>query len=277
MGVIRLRYPDLDKRAQELKRISEIFELHELYETASRIIAFETLLDDSITPKTKTTEFLDLIRLCEFEFGNQDVCGEFRRACFNQIGHLILDASVTSGADVRATLNEFKPMLDQITNGKKILGELSDFARNNTVDDTILFHLSCYSYVVIVEATFDELARILFYLHTLTNGKTLTLEELQKLEVNQIYKKLEPKPIFLHNWNEKKHIRNAISHATAYYKNSDKSIRFIDNAVEPFDKTMSMSEFGKKLLELTSVIDAFIFFNLLLKVNDMLICPNIFE
>jgi hypothetical protein len=272
-----LHYPDLDKRVQELKRIAGIFEIHGFFETASRIVAFETLLQESIPAKTKFKEFINLIELCEHEFGNQDVGGDHRRECFNQIGHLILDASVNNETDVRATLNEFRLMLQQINNGRKTVGEVSQFARNNNVEGIILFHLSCYSYVIIIEAIFDELARILFFLYSFKDGKRLTLEELQKLEVNYIYKKLEPKPAFLHNWKEKKHIRNAISHATAYYNDSSKSVRFIDNVIEPFDRTMPISEFGEQLLELESSIDAFIFFMLLLKVNDILFCLNIFE
>lgn len=248
-----------------------------MFETASRIVAFELLLQETIPAKTKFKEFINLVELCEYEFGNQDVGGDYRRKCFNQISHLVLDASVNNRTDVRATLNEFRFMLQQISSGRKTVGEISEFARNNIVGDILLFHLTCYSYVIIIEATFDELARILFFLYSLKDGKRLSLEELQKIEVNYIYNKLEPKPAFLHNWKEKKHIRNAISHATAYYNDSSKSVRFIDNVVEPFDRIMPISEFAEQLLELESSIDAFIFFMLLLKVNNILFSRNTFE
>lgn len=270
-------YPDLDRRVQELRKIAEVFEKHSLFETASRVVAIEALLQEGVSQKAKFTEFIELLKLCEFEFGNQDVGGEYRRICFNQIGHAFLDVSVNSGFDVRATINEFEILLLQITRGRKIVGEISDFARRNEVDEVMLFHLTCYSYVIVVEATFDELARILFFVYSLKDGKKLTLEQLQGIEVSYIDKKLVPKPIFLHNWREKKHIRNAISHATAYYDEPKKSIRFVDNMIEPFDKTMSFGEFGEQLLELESTIDAFIFFFLLLKVNDLLFCLDLFQ
>jgi hypothetical protein len=278
-SVPQMEYPDPERRIEELRRIEAIFNGRAFVGTASRIYALSFLIKDPTTQKALLKEYYDLLMIFAQEFSQKFSFGqEYRERCFEEIANLIFDAVVsTDPSKPRKSLSDLEPILVSLNKSKKTIDEISKVIQTVTRQEA-RFHLICYSYLIIVEGIFDELVRIIFFFSALKKGKEVTISDLTKMEVKDIFKKIEPKPIILKNWWEKKHIRNAIGHATVNYDLSKNQITFIDNYAEPpFERNYRFQDFIEILAELESAAEAFILFMLLLKVKDVLFAEKAFD
>ena len=224
-------------------------------------------------------EYYELLMLFAQEFSQKFEYGqEYRYQCFEEIASLMFGAvNSNTPSKFSKALSELEPFLVSLNNGKKTVSEIAQGLKGT--DDKTCFHLICYSYLIIIEGIFDELIRVIYFLFSLRNGNSVSIDRLKKLEVRQIYDKIDPKPIILKNWSEKKHIRNAIGHAKVYYNQSKREITFVDDygKFESFKKTFRWEEFIELLAELESASEAFILFTLLLKLHDLLFAPKMFD
>lgn len=274
-----MHYTDVDKRILELRRTADVFKEKGFAETSSRLSALSLLLKDGISHKAMIQEYMDLLNLFGNEFKESLNFGnDYRWYCLKEIGDLIHDfVEAVEIAKVRESWSATFPIMQNLASGKRTIDEISQTFYDKSIDRRTRFHLTCYSYLIIVEGTFDEVARIIFFLTALKNGDDVNIQEVQRLEVRDIYAKLNPKPTLLRNWEEKKHIRNAIGHATAYFDETNNTVRFVDNFVKskPFDKTYRWEEFIEILSELQSSVSAFILFMVLYRVRDVLFAVDL--
>ena len=188
---------------------------------------------------------------------------EFRKVCFWQINDLLKETfELTNFLSSKKPLvgDDLTPIVENITRGKQIIDELARFISDSSPDKIIAFHMACYCYVIVVEGIFDELARILYSFYRLKYGEVLTIKQLQGLGVSKIDGLIEPKLIIFRQWELKKHLRNAISHANVYYTLKSDKIGFVDRPIKngqiPFEITLSFKEFVGLLSELEDSIDA---------------------
>lgn len=270
-----MRYLDAEKRISELRKIANVFKEKGFVKTENRLFVLSLLMKDDVNHDFMAQEHINLMNIFGNEFAEASGYGyEYRWNCIKEIGDLIHDLIEVIGVDkYRKTLSETISIITNLSQGKKTIDEINKILSNKSIDPSIHLHLTCYRYLVIIEGVFDELARIIFLFATLRDGKIMTVQEVQRLEVKDIYNQMTPKPAILKNWEEKKHIRNAIGHATAYFNQESNSIRFIDRLAKPvtFDKTYRWEEFIEILSELDSSISAFILFILLLIVRDLIL------
>lgn len=138
--------------------------------------------------------------------------------------------------------------------------------------------LLLYAYLIIVEGLFDELTRILFFFTNLEKGVALSTGDLSKVTVRDTLREIQPTPIFLKDWDEKNHIRNAIGHARAYYREEQGEIHFVD--IKPkegtisYDKTIQMRRFMEMAMELEETVEAFYLIMILLRLHDLILSKN---
>jgi hypothetical protein len=274
-----MQYPDLERRLEELKKIEDIFSRRKFSETSNRIKMLRSLINEPIISITLKNEYYELLMIFAKEFSQRYNFGqEYRLQCFKEIADLMFGAATSNTpAKFRKSILELEPIFISLNNGKKIIDEIAQGLKNT--DEKTFFHLLCYSYLIIVEGIFDELIRVIYFLSALKNGNDIPIEQLKRLETYDVYNKINPKPIILKNWIEKKHTRNAIGHATVYYEPSKKEVTFIDNygKSEPFKETLQLNAFIEHLTELESASEAFILFTILLKVKDILFAETAFD
>ena len=239
-----MNYPDSKRRIEELKKLEAIFNKRAFLGTASKIYALSFSIEEPVPKRALTREYYELLMTFADEFSNRFPYGqEYRRKCFTEIADLIFKAVVsTEPSKFRKSFLDLEPILLSINRSKKTIDEISKALKG--VGKEAGFHLICYSYLIITEGIFDEVARSLYFFSTFEKGEGIAIGKLMRMEVNTIYKKIEPKPIILRDWQEKKHIRNAIGHATVYYDLSNYKLTFIDNHGEvTFQKTYTFRGF----------------------------------
>jgi len=131
-------------------------------------------------------------------------------------------------------------------------------------DRTILFHLVAYVFLVLIEGVLDDLARLFYFHKTIAEKREiLNVQQLKEKTIRIITAKLATLPIFLHNWDARVYMRNAIGHATAYYDAEKDSINFVSwnqlTQREDFNEVVPLSDFLIGFLETWDALEAFVF------------------
>jgi hypothetical protein len=196
----------------------------------------------------------------------------YRRSCFREMKLTIFRAIERLGYKFEASTSVITPILQRMMEVDQSLipvANLFDSCCQQCVADPakyqnlkeIMFHLSAYMYIIDVEGIHDELARIFYFFTVVSKNNIPTTADLERITDWTVYDKLKPRPVFLHNLEEKKHIRNAIGHARTFYDAEKDSIRFIDvncGKIE-YDEILTTEEFRQTWMELIDTSAAFRF------------------
>ena len=168
------------------------------------------------------------------------------------------------------------PLFQALNRGTKITSQLGNFINSKKYGDkNVEFYLYCYTYLIIVEGIFDELARILYFLTVSSPSNLPRLNSLESMTVNTIRDQLGSSFVFLKKWDEKRHIRNAIGHAKAFYNPVKDEVQFIDMSWD--SGIIPLKEFHKRALEIEDSIWAFFYDFLLLRIYDFILSKNPFQ
>lgn len=276
-------YTDSKKRIFEIIKQANLFHKNGYPKTAKEIYAFTKILEGNKIP----SDFLKRLELTfdifHHEFVNSLLVGQkYRKDVFQEVANTTLSAIGRMGTAYSQGLLKIYPLFRRLNEGKRITGQIGDeLARNIIKDKNTVFHLYCYTYLVMVEGIFSELARILYFLTVISPNCVPVLKDLESMTVFDIRKKIGTTPVFLKKWDDKKHIRNAIGHARAYFDKVNDEVQFID--VHP--KTRIIWDSGKKplgefiqmALELEDSIQAFLHIFILLKIFDFIVSKNPFQ
>jgi len=180
------------------------------------------------------------------------------------------------GTDYPQALMSIFPLFQRLNKGQRITREIAEeLNRKGIRDKNVIFHLYCYTYLIIVEGIYDELARILYFLTVASPSCVPSLNDLEMMTVKTIKTKLGTTPVFLKKWDDKKHIRNAIGHARADYDSTKDEVQFKDRSWD--SGIIPLKEFIKMALELESSIEAFLYTFILLKIYDFVVSKNPFQ
>lgn len=270
-------HPDSEKRIEEINRLAELFESNGYKKTSVEIKSFIEILRKEKVPDDFLKHLDKLMDTFETEFSEYlPVCKAYRQNCASEIRQVIIGAIGRMKSDFAPSYMQLYSTVVNLKHGRKIMGDIADeLAQNKELSDKGKLHLYCFSYLILVEGVFDEVARILYFLKTVTPAKVPIAQELERINVWDVYNELDPKPIFLDNWVEKKRIRNAIGHATFYYDSEKQEIQFVDKQAD-YDRTLTLNRFMEKAAELESCVEAYADFTLLLRLYDLIINPNPF-
>jgi hypothetical protein len=275
-------HPDSERRIVDIQQMANLFEEKKYHRTATKILTFVEILKGKTVPSDFLKRLDAVFDIFQEEFVNElPVGGDYRKRCFEEIKRIVLEAIGRMHPDFAKTLLVIYPFLHRLNEANKVTGAIADeLARKQIKDKLIVFHLRCYGYLILVEGIFDELARMLFFLKTVSKTNIPSNQDLERLTVWKILDLSKPTPVFLENWEEKNHIRNSIGHSRTEYDPKSDTARFIDidnkkgNAITYDSGIIKMSEFAEKALELEDSLASFYYVLILLRIYDFIISEN---
>jgi len=275
--IASMLYPDSDKRKAEMAKLAELFEQKGYKTTSAEIKSLNNILEGKAVP----ADFLKRLDHLLDTFGNEFskaflTIATYRKDVYSEIKQVIIAAIGRMKADFGSSYMQVYPITVRLTHGRQIVGDIADeLAQNKNLSEKGRFYYFCLSYVIIVEGVFDEVARILYFLKNETPTNIPTTQQIMDKNVWDVYNEIKPTPVFLQNWKEKKYVRNSIGHVTFSYDVSKKEVRFEDE-IAGYNSVKTLSEFVKMAGELESVVEAYTFITLLLKVYDFVAAPSAF-
>ena len=269
-------YPDSEKRKQDIDKISMLFKNKGYKKTSSEILTFNKIYEENDIPSDFLERLSRVFDILKKEFIEVFPVGKnYRKRCFNNISRIILLAIKKNPSSFSQKLLILHPLLIKLQSKRYITSLIANQLKNNKKIDKIFVHQFFYSYLIIVEGIFDELARMLYYLKTMSDNQVPSFSTLEKMRVWDILGKFKTTPVFLENWEEKNHIRNAIGHASAFYDETKQEVHFEDIYKDKtWKKTYHITIFIEKALELESSVRVFLYIFLLLRIYDLVLSPN---
>ena len=285
-------YPDSARRIADVNKIADLFSEKGYQRTSEEILSFAEILREKQIPSDFLKRLDSLFNLFQKEFAARLPIGQdYRKECFGEIKETVLKAIRRIGVVAYSqALLVILPLLKRLNHTRRITGEIGEaLAKKRISDKNVIFHLYCYTYLIVVEGMFGELARMLYFLGTLSKNNIPSAQDLETMTVWDVLKEVKPTPVFLKDWEEKKHIRNAIGHAQAYLDPVKNEIRLLDTKIVKnkktksktvkitYDRTLSMNEFMEKALELESSVMAFFYTFVLLKIYDFIASQNPYQ
>lgn len=275
-------YPDAKRRMKDIEDMARLFEEKGYLGTSKEVLSFAKILEGRRIPPNFMKKLYSLLNLFHREFVRKLKVGQtYRNRCCQEIKDIILQAVAKTYPDFSQIMVGLYPFIKRISHGRRILGNIAEWLTPTRIPDKELrVHLACYAYLITVEGLFDELARMLYFFIEVSNGNVLSVQDLEKVTVWVVLEKVRPTPVFLQNWDEKRHIRNAIGHARVYYYPAHAEIHFIDKKVKrgkvkvTYDETLSMTQFFEMALELEDSVMAFSYIIIMLRLHDLILSKN---
>lgn len=276
-------YPDSNRRIADLKDLSNLFKVKGHLQTSKEILSFVKIQKGKKVPSDFLKKLDQLFTICEGEFSATTTIGQtYRTTCFQEIKDIIFSAISRTYPKYGQHMLTIYPFVKRLRQGREITGTIADGMDPKKIKDKNLrAYLACFAHLIIVEGLFDELARILYFFVELTKGSTVSVSDLEKINVWTIQRRIKPTPIFLRKWKEKKYIRNAIGHAQFYFNPTTNHIRFVNiqekTGKVTYDKTLSFSKFAELAMELEDSVKAFYYIMLILRIYDLTLSKDAYK
>jgi len=268
-------HPDSDKRIREITDIANLIFKEQYPQTSNEILGFTEILKREEIPSDFLQKWRSLFVILQEEFAKNSLhLKDYRRRCLKEISETVVNALERVPQGSQAFL-PILPFGKRLHNAMEVDGEITRALVHERIKDKkLVFHLFCYLYLIIMEGIVDELGRLFYFFATVPNDRIRNYGDLEKISIWKIREQLDPKPVFLRKLKEKKHIRNAIGHARAYYDDMEDKIQFIDvdkNNEVTYDKTLNSAVFTHLTLGLGDVLIAFYLTWVLLNVYDLVV------
>lgn len=269
-------YPDSDRRMEYARATIDILLDRGYTKTAIEAEVLASILYQSSLPPSLAKEFNKLVQTFGKEFKESLAQGkDYRERVFDQITEIIIGAVDRTYPAFFSSYSQLLPVLSAIANGRRAIGDVADelnqFARSNK---KILFFLCCYGYLLMVEGVFDEITRALYYFYRLTNKGAPDVSAISSMSVNEIIREFPITPVFLEKWEEKRHIRNAIAHASTSFNSKNNQVTFVD-APSKFTKTISLNNFLLMVLEFDDIAESFAILLCFINLLELLTVKNL--
>ena len=182
----------------------------------------------------------------------------------------VIDYFWTRIVEVKKSLDPVFLLLDKISD------ENSESSKPiEDVNDAMVFHLYAYIYLVLVEGVLDDLARWFYFHKTIEEKREIpSISQLKEKTIGIITAELTNLPVFLHNWDVRVNISNAIRHANTTYDAEKDSVHFVSwnplTQQKDYDETITLGDFAIATLKLIGTCDAFIIIRDLTQINCIL-------
>lgn len=293
MAIASNRIRIIQDFASELLNLNCVKTAKELFDVADNLRKREV-------PAKLLLRVPDLFSLLKEEFVKMSPLGkQYRNDCFEEIALTVLEANERFNYDLG---NAFQlvvwPLYRRIVEVQEHIRPIMRFQRDILLDRQelmkgrdffdlienvpgekrhLVFHLYAYTYLVLIEGIFDELARVVYFFKVASKNSAPELSDLERLSVWKIIERLSPRPIFLQKWEDKCHIRNAIGHARVTYDAERNVARFVDVAPDTgmgtYDETFQWIDFLSIHQELLDTLIAFRLNLMLFLVVDAAVVP----
>ena len=220
----------------------------------------------------------------EYE-ANCPIGQNYRRRCFEEVSKIVMTVLGNVENEANELVAETNNFMDRMQEVKRSISPMMDLFMNlyckptrTNQESLIMFNSACQSYLIAVEGVFGELAKTLYYFIEVLGRNNPSYKEIKKDNIWGILRSCKQifgiSPVFLENWQEKNHIRNAIAHAQAEFSPEESKVRFFSRDLTSnftiYDKTMSFEGFLLIHLELIDAIDSFHYAIELFRVMNLL-------
>jgi|GEM_PF-2771268 hypothetical protein len=288
---------EIDRSVAYLLKWVNIFKNQGLPETSTELSAISNRLRKGSIPfqqKTILNLLYSVASAMKREFiGSQLLGVSYREECFEEMistFDVIRNMGVVDF--VKASEESFRYFSNRITNVIRNIRPFQEFHINFMQDlqketasltygknfvvcedkgfgekKALMFHFKAYLYLLMVEGVFDDLARIWYFLKSLAiDPKSAPkVEDLKRLTVDMILTKLDSRkrsvPVFLRNWEERKHWRNSIAHCMTDFDLRLNTLHFVDfncySGKITYDEFVTWFDFQTVCLELEDTLRAF--------------------
>lgn len=276
-------YPDSKRRISDILEASKLFKEKGYVKTATRIHSYIEILRGTETPENFLKELESLFAIFHREFERKLTVGQhYRKRIFQEVVRIVMQAVKRMGSAFPQALLEVYPIFQRLSIGRGIVGAIAEEIMCGGISDkNVIFHLRCYTYLIIVEGIYDELSRLLHFLTVISPTNVLALKDLENLTVWEIMRQFGTRPVFLEDWEDKNHVRNAIGHARADYDPAKDTVQFTDINMRDGTKWNSgvipATKFYEKALELEDSIAAFYYTFMLLRMYDLILSKNPYQ
>ncbi len=272
-------YPNSSERVKKINEVAQLFESKGYPKTANGVLSFENLLQEPTFPADLAHRFNHLLDTFHNEFSGSIKEGQvYREQVFIEIREIITrSVNKLTYVNFSAKSSELMPIVVSIKNGRNVIGDIaSELGTVRKSSKRAAFHLCCYAYLVMVEGVFDDIARAINFFSRINEDKVTNISRLMNKRVGDILNEFSTVPTFLKDWEEKKHRRNAIAYATAYYNSDKDEVQFVDMlSPKPYDKTISLNDFLLTELEFEDVVDSFSYIMVLLGLIELFVIKNL--
>ena len=217
---------------------------------------------------------------------SDDIGKDYRMKCYDDVFKILSTIpNVDKSSLLAKDLDEFFSRLNDIdkslTPMAESLQDLRAVPKRTAHQSMVLFHTTCYLYLIGFEAVFDDVLKMLLLILEASQGKVRKFEEIEMRNIRRLPEDFEKdfkhlpegfkllfgiSPNFLetNRFRERIDIRNAIAHAQAQYNPETNEIhfRFITTNDDNNQKTvnytkMSLDKFHAIHFEILDVIDSF--------------------
>lgn len=273
----------------EIRKTARKLEKNRYTKTSKLILSLVAKIEEQNSKfglESFTQETGPLFDIFKNEFAASCPMGQsYRRRCFEDVSKIVLAAlgsADNQGNELVAETNSFMERMHEV---KRSIGPEMDLfmslfhkrIRSNN-ESLIMFNSACQSYLTAVEGVFDELAKTLYCFIEVLGRNNPNYKDIKKDNVWGILRGCKQifgiSPIFLENWQEKNHIRNAIAHAQANFSPKENKVHFfskdLTSNITLYDKSMSFEGFLLIHLELIDAIDSFYYAIELFRVMNLL-------
>jgi hypothetical protein len=221
--------------------------------------------------------FNETIRAWTWDFAGNDL---LRKATLNVVSGIIFSAFATGQLDeqIQTVLPILRELRDNFDNLTPLAIAFVPFKRKG--DYKMRFYGMSYHYQLFVEGIFDESIRLLFLLASRAKGKTVSLVNINRMNLRKLkkgFRALGIPDVFFPGWNNR--IRNSIAHSRFRYDDKYRMMHFVD--IDPYGNLpdysgwFTLDEFGqlgRQLSDVYGIIQDSVF---MMRIRQLMLAPEV--
>lgn len=273
----------------EIRKAARYFEKYHYPKTSRLIICLVEKIDKqngTFELEALAQEIILLSQTLKNEFELILPFGQdYRRRCFGEVWAIVISAFSVGESEQKELLVETNRFMKCMHDIKRRIAPTNDLfiklfnkPTRSHRESLVMFNSACQAYMISVEGVFGELAKTLYCFLEIIGRDNPKYEVITRQNVWGILRGCKQlfgiTPVFLENWEETSHIRNAIAHAQAKFSPKNNKIRFFTKDLMTtnilYDRTMSFEDFFLRYFELMDAIDSFYYAIELFRIMNLL-------
>jgi hypothetical protein len=253
----------MDKKS-EMVKVAEVFDIYEFRKTAESIRRLSNDLYKNHKKVNFDKTFEQLQETLKEEFISRGTDPSFRRKLGSDMISLIKAAGKKNHVLVKKQVADFEPSMRRIMNSYMVIGDIGESLTKNTqITNKQKYYGACFTYLLMVEGVFRELAEYILMLDDIRTGRVRKFSEIETLSIHDLAKEIESKSdISILSKGYSNNLRNAIAHAHFRFNNATGKMTFKDvyHGKEKLVGDFTLDEFGEyylKIDDLYTLISSF--------------------
>jgi len=243
----------MDKKS-EMEKVAKVFDIYEFRKTAESIRCLSNDLYKNSKKVNFDKTFEQLQETLEEEFISRGTDPSFRRKLGSALISLMNAATKKNLALVKKQVSDFEPSMQRIMNSYMVIGDIVESLTKNTqITNKQKYYGACFTYLLMVEGVFRELAEYILMLDDIRIGHVRKFSDIETLDIYDLAKQIESKSdISILTKGYSNSLRNAIAHADFRFNNATGKMAFKDvyHGKEKLVGDLTLDEFGEYYLKI---------------------------